>query len=93
MGVYTLPYNKHRHKSPVPERNDDMSKHAKLVAPDISCNHCAMTIKRELSSVEGITSVSVDVPSKTVDLEYRDEESLNQAKEILSDIGYPVTEG
>jgi len=70
-----------------------MSKHAKLVAPDISCQHCAMTIKRELGSVEGITSVSVDVPTKTIDLEYADDKALEEAKRVLDDIGYPVTRG
>ncbi len=68
-----------------------MSKHAKLVAPDISCNHCAMTIKRELGSVEGITSVSVDVPAQTIDLEYTNDEALREAMQVLDDIGYPVT--
>ncbi len=69
-----------------------MSKHIQLVAPDISCHHCAMTIKRELGSVEGITSVSVDVPTKTIDLEYTDDKALSEAKEVLNDIGYPATE-
>ena len=47
-----------------------MSKHAKLHAPDISCAHCAMTIKRELAPLEGVATVVVDVPSKTIALDY-----------------------
>lgn len=77
---------------PASERIGEMSKHAKLVAPDISCHHCAMTIKRELGSVAGIDAVSVDVPTKTIDLEYSSDEALQEAKQVLSDIGYPVTE-
>jgi copper chaperone CopZ len=81
------------HKQPALERNGEMSKHAKLVAQDISCSHCAMTIKRELGSVEGISSVNVDVPTKTIDLEYTDDKALQEAKRVLEDIGYPVTQG
>ena len=67
-----------------------MSNHKILRAPDISCQHCAMTIKRELASVSGLTSVSVDVPSKTVTLEYDDEPTLQRAVALLEEIGYPA---
>ena len=61
-----------------------------LKAPDISCAHCAMTIKRELGPVEGVVSVDVDVPSRTVSLEYEDGASLDRAKAMLAEIGYPA---
>ncbi len=67
-----------------------MSKHKTLHAPDISCQHCAMTIKRELASVSGLASVSVDVPNKTVVLEYDDEQTLQRAVALLEEIGYPA---
>ena len=67
-----------------------MSKQIKLHAPDISCQHCAMTIKRELSPVEGVISVEVDVPSRTIDLTYADDAALARAKAMLQEIGYPV---
>jgi copper chaperone len=70
-----------------------MSKHIKLQTPDVSCNHCAMTIKRELGDVAGLLSVNVDVPTKTVDLEYADEQVLARAKALLDEIGYPVAAG
>jgi copper chaperone len=69
---------------------DKMSKHTKLQAPAISCNHCAMTIKRELGDVAGLLSVDVDVPTKTIDVEYADEQALARAKALLDEIGYPV---
>jgi copper chaperone len=68
-----------------------MSKKVVLHAPDISCDHCAMTIKRELAGVQGISGVQVDVANKTVELEYDDDQVLNQVRAILADIGYPVT--
>jgi len=65
-------------------------KEIKLQAPDISCNHCAMTIKRELTAVQGVVVEDVDVPSKTITLSYENAEALAQAKALLDEIGYPV---
>jgi copper chaperone CopZ len=70
----------------------EVSQEIKLHADDISCSHCAATIKRELSVVEGVVSVEVDVPTKTIDLHYADEAALLRAKEMLDEIGYPVAQ-
>ena len=67
-----------------------MGRKAVLRAPDISCNHCAMTIKRELAGVKGISGVQVDVENKTVEFECDDDSVLEQVKAVLADIGYPV---
>lgn len=67
-----------------------MSQRITLYADDISCQHCAMTIKRELAAVSGITHVEVDVASKAVSFEYADDQTLALAKATLDDIGYPV---
>lgn len=69
-----------------------MSKRIQFIAPAISCVHCAMTIKRELGSVEGVKVVDVNVPAKTIDLEYAEESALARARVKLDEIGYPVTE-
>ena len=68
-----------------------MSKQVPLSAPDISCNHCAMTIKRELAPVEGVEAVEVDVLAKRVDLTGRDDAALERAKALLEEIGYPAS--
>ena len=69
-----------------------MSKQVSLNAPDISCNHCDMTIKRELAPAEGVESVEVDVDAKRVDLTVSDDAALERAKALLDEIGYPATE-
>lgn len=61
-----------------------------LHAEDISCQHCAMTIRRELKAVQGVTVVDVDVPGKNVVLDYTDEVALQEAKALLEEIGYPA---
>lgn len=62
----------------------------KLRAADISCNHCAMTIKKELGALEGVRVLDVDVPGKSITLEYTDERALERAKALLAEIGYPT---
>lgn len=62
----------------------------KLEAPDIGCNHCAMTIKQGLAPVEGVKVLGVDVPTKMVTLEVADDAALERAKVTLNEIGYPV---
>lgn len=51
-----------------------------------------MTIKRNLSPVEGVLAVAVHVADKTVALDVSDEEALARAKAVLEEIGYPPAE-
>lgn len=67
-----------------------MSQSVILYADDISCQHCAMTIKRELGAVAGISNVQVDVPSKAITFEYSDDQALARATATLDEIGYPI---
>jgi len=69
-----------------------MDRESALHAPDISCAHCAMTIKREVSSLDGIVSIEVKVEDKLVVLEYADAAALERAKVLLNEIGYPATD-
>lgn len=62
-----------------------------LTAPDISCAHCQATIERELGRLEGVGTVSVDVPTKQVQVSYDPEAISRQAiVETLDEEGYPV---
>ncbi len=59
--------------------------------PNISCGHCVMTIRQELSELEGITSVQADDQTKMVTLDW-DESSLSweQVRHLLQEINYPA---
>jgi copper chaperone len=62
-----------------------------LTAPDISCDHCKHTIERELGGLAGVQSVSVDVPTKHVNVSYdRQHLSREAIVEKLDEEGYPV---
>ncbi len=57
--------------------------------PDISCNHCKHAIESEVSQVQGIESVEVDVQAKTVTVRG---EPLDEAAIIgaIDEAGYEV---
>ncbi len=62
-----------------------------LTAPDISCEQCQRTIEREIGAMPGVQSVSVDVPSKRVNISYDPTETSEAAIAArLDDEGYPV---
>jgi copper chaperone CopZ len=60
--------------------------------PAIHCNHCAMTIKVELSDVVGISAVNVDVDNKQVSVTYDAPADDSAVRAILSEIGYPAAD-
>jgi len=62
-----------------------------LVAPDISCENCQHAIEGAVGELEGVNSVKVDIPSKTVDINYDPEKvTLTKIEEVLDDVGYTV---
>jgi copper ion binding protein len=62
-----------------------------LVAPDISCEHCQRAIEGAVGKLEGVNSVKVDIPSKTVDINYDPKKvTLTKIEEVLDDVGYTV---
>jgi copper chaperone len=62
-----------------------------LVAPDISCQHCQHAIEGALGQTDGVRSVKVDIPTKTVHVDYDPQKlTLKKIEEILDDEGYTV---
>jgi len=63
---------------------------AVLEAPDISCDHCIMTIQKAVTKL-GAQFVSGDPASKIVTLEYDPASvSLEAIEEAMEEEGYPV---
>ncbi len=55
--------------------------------PDISCQHCVDAITREVTSVDGVTSVDVDLHAKTVAVVGGDNSAVLRA---IDEAGYDV---
>jgi copper chaperone len=62
-----------------------------LNVPDISCEHCERAITGALLPVDGVESVTVDIPARQVRVEYDPGQvSIERMKEILQAEDYPV---
>jgi copper chaperone len=61
-----------------------------LSIPNISCGHCVMSIKNELSELDGVTTVVGDPGNKSVTVEFESPATLEQIKETLKEINYPA---
>jgi len=57
--------------------------------PSVHCNHCSHTIKMELSELEGIDSVQVDVDKKEIAVTYEQPASEQKITDLLIEINYP----
>jgi len=63
-----------------------------LSIPNISCGHCVMSIKKELSEMEGVSEVEGDPGSKSITLEWDAPATLEKIKDTLKEINYPAAE-
>ena len=59
---------------------------------NINCNHCVMTIKRELGELEGVVSVNGDVEAKTVTVEWESPATWDSINSLLTEINYSPAE-
>ena len=65
-----------------------------LNVPDISCDHCKMSIEGAVGGLAGIESAEVDVPGRTVAVAY--DETAQTREAIINAIeeqGYEVAAG
>jgi len=62
-----------------------------LVVPDISCQHCQHAIEGAVRKIGGVRNVTVNVPAKTVHVEYDPQlVTLTRIEEVMDDVGYTV---
>jgi len=61
-----------------------------LTVPNITCGHCVMSIKNELSEFEGITKVDGDPENKSITVEWESPVTLDKIKDTLKEINYPA---
>lgn len=56
--------------------------------PSISCGHCVMTIKRELSDIDGVVSVDGSPETNMITVSWEAPADWDMIQEVLDDIGY-----
>jgi len=61
-----------------------------LTVPNITCGHCVMSIKNELTELEGITKVEGDPGNKRITVEWDSPATLEKIKDRLKEINYPA---
>jgi copper chaperone len=57
---------------------------------NITCGHCVMTIKNELSEIDGVKNVDGDPAAKSVIVEWDSPANEEKIREILKEINYPA---
>jgi copper chaperone len=83
---FSVPY------APCSQRNGGKMETKTLSIPNISCGHCVMSIKKELSEMEGVTKVEGDPASKSVTLKWDSPATLEKIKDTLKEINYPAAD-
>ncbi len=61
----------------------------KLHIPNISCNHCVMTIKNTLSKIDGVDEVEADADTKDVIIDFDPPATEEIIRATLESINYP----
>jgi copper chaperone len=60
--------------------------------PNISCDHCVMTIKNELNELDGVLKVEGDPDKKEITVDWDAPATLENIKSALREINYPATD-
>jgi len=61
-----------------------------LSVPNISCGHCVMSIKNELSEMKGVSSVSGDPATKKITVAFDAPATEEAIRKTLAEINYPA---
>ena len=60
-----------------------------LYIQNLKCGGCANTITKNVSSIDAVTEVFVNVEKSAVSFDYPSDEKLIEVKEKLKTLGYP----
>ena len=61
-----------------------------FLIPNISCGHCIMTIKNELSELDGVVKVEGNPEEKHITVAWEPPVTLEKIKDRLKEINYPM---
>jgi len=61
-----------------------------LSVPDISCNHCKMSIEGAVNELDGVEKVEVAIEDRTVDVSFDAPTDMDAIVAAIEDQGYEV---
>ena len=61
-----------------------------IKVPEISCDHCSDTITKTLMEIKEVTAIEIEIPKKSVLIEYDEKIDMNQVSSLLMNKGYTV---
>ena len=64
----------------------------KLDVPEISCDHCKMSIEGAVGELDGVARVEVSIADKTVDVEFAETVSHADIVTAIEAQGYAVAQ-
>ena len=62
----------------------------KLEIQNLKCHGCANTISTRLKNIDGIDEIIVNNDDNTVAFTHESQKQLDEAKTLLSKLGYPI---
>jgi copper chaperone len=71
-------------------RKEKIMENKTFSIPNISCGHCVMSIKNELSELEGVKTVEGDPERRTVTVSWESPTTLQTIQDTLKEINYPA---
>jgi copper chaperone CopZ len=60
-----------------------------VTVPAINCGHCTNTIEMEVGELAGVSTVTADVESKKVTVEWSDPADWAQIEALMQEIDFP----
>lgn len=61
-----------------------------LTVEGMSCNHCKMTVEKNVGAIDGVKGVEVNLDAKSVSVEFDDSVTIDAIKKVIDDSGYTV---
>ena len=63
-----------------------------VIIPNISCEHCIITIKNTVSEIEGVERINGDLSTKKVTIQWQPPANWDEIIRKLDEIGYSPNE-
>jgi len=75
----------------IKEEENIMKENTKTILIEgMQCNHCKMSVEKALNSIEGITSVEVNLENKNAVIEFNKEIENDKIKSVIEEAGFEV---